>query len=100
MQQGAVALPQHGPAPSADHAAWNVDRFGDHLRLNVSKRFFARPLEERTDGAPEALLDQCVRVGETPADALRQVSADSGLSPAGHADERNRLRLHAERQYR
>ena len=88
MQSIAIGGPQHRAAARRDDGVCTASHVVDDVLFKVAKSIFAEPSEPLADGHAKPSFEFNVAVNEPEAQLLCQLAADSGLSTAGHADER------------
>ena len=88
MQRFAIGRSQHGAAACGDDRVGQRRDLFDHILLDVAEGIFTLPCEPLADGNAQALLDGRVAVNELQPEVPRELTPDSGLATAGHADKR------------
>src|SRR3990167_8652571 len=87
-QHLAVLRSQHGaPAGGQHQAAGLLRHIGQHTGFEVAKTLFTLGFKKTADGGANHLLKPVVQVHECHTKPVGQLSANGGLSRAGHADQ-------------
>jgi hypothetical protein len=88
LQGESVIGPQHRSTASGNYNPLAPRELAQYRFLHIPKRLLAGGFEIAANGATQNSFNLKVGVEESPMQSLRHLAADSGLSTAGHADER------------
>ena len=83
----AIFWPQNRTAAGGQHTRTLLTQRVDDFGFNIPKARLTFALKELTNGTPQARLNRLVRIGKRQLQAPCELSADSGFSGAGEADE-------------